>query len=69
MKKLKKYPLFRDMVRVAACNRIENNEFLRKPCGNMVDSINKQFKKYPFLKAASVKRVIISYLNNIDRGI
>lgn len=69
MKKLKRYPLFRDMVRVATCDRYEKNEFLRKSCGNMKDSVLKQFNRFSFLKAASVKRVIISYLNNIDRGI
>lgn len=69
MKKIKKYPLFRDMVRAATCNRIEKNEFLRKSCGNMEDSVLNQFKKFSFLKTSSVEKVVISYLNNIDRGI
>ena len=68
MKRLKKDPIFRDMVRVALCNRSENVDFLRDSFKNKKSSININFSDFSFSNEARIKRVAFNYLNNIDRG-
>jgi hypothetical protein len=65
----KKSPVFKDMVRVASCMRSENGDFLKDDSGQVIPSINDQFKKFSFLKEDTVRSVVTRYLNNIDRGI
>ena len=68
MKKLKKDPIFRDMVRIALCNRSENGDFLRDSFNNKKSSINIKFSDFSFLKESLIKKTALSYLNSIDRG-
>lgn len=65
---LKKDPVFRDMVRVASSIRSENGKFLKDDSGEMTRYARGQFKKFSFLKEASIRRTFENYLNNIDRG-
>lgn len=67
--KSKKCPILKDMVRVAAANRLESNDFLKDDTGKTIPYIQEQFTKFSFLKEDSVKNVVFGYLNKIDRGI
>jgi hypothetical protein len=69
MKKLKKDSIFRDMVRVALCNRSENGDFLRDNFNNNKSSINIKFSDFSFRREALIKKTALNYLNNIDKGI
>jgi len=65
----KKNPVFRDMVRISSYMRSENGDFLKEESGQTIPYIHEQFSKFSFLKEDSVRKVIDTYLNNIDRGI
>ena len=68
MKNIKKDPIFRDMVRVALCSRSENGDFLRDSFRNKKSSYKIKFSKFSFSNEGMIKKVALSYLNNIDRG-
>ena len=68
MEKLKKDPVFRDMVRVALCNRSENGDFLRDSFKNKKSSINVKFSDFSFTNESLIRKTALNYLNSIDRG-